>query len=335
MTGGGRRLSTDDTLLLRALRGQPTQQVPFWEVWFAMSGLAEHLLGHPLDGIADEVAFARRMGWEYVRIPVPSRRIGATSAIASDGTSHYVQGGRVDLQELRSKPEPDWSIALTEAHRRVAVARAEGMVTIAYVPWAFHAVTTALGLEVLSLLLYDDPPYIAALFDWVEEGVRAAIREVIIPAGIDVVLVDGDCAFKNGLMVNPRMFRELVFDRTRQTVAALREADTIYTFHSDGKADELLPLLIELGFSAFHGVEAAANDLGDIKLRFGRDITLMGNMDVVLLTHATVAEVRACTEKMLTIGMEGGRYVAACNTSPLDYIPYQNYLAMVDVIHNF
>ena len=94
-------------------------------------------------------------------------------------------------------------------------------------------------------------------------------------------------------------------------------------------------MLIELGFSAFHGVEAAANDLGDIKRRFGRDITLMGNMDVVFLTHASVAEVRAATERMLTIGMEGGRYVAACNTSPMDYIPYGNYLAMVDVIQHF
>ena len=42
-----------------------------------------------------------------------------------------------------------------------------------------------------------------------------------------------------------------------------------------------------------------------------------------------------CTEEMLAIGMEGGRYVAACNTSPLDYIPYENYLAMVDVIREF
>ncbi len=335
MTADGRRLTADDTLLMRALRGQPTPRVPFWEVWFGMSGLAEHMLGHPLDGIADEIAFAHRMGWEDVRIPVPTRRPGSTSAIASDGTSHYVQGGRMELEELRSQPEPDWSEALAEARRRVSVAHDEGMVTIAYLPWAFHAVTTALGLGTLSLLLYDDREYIDALFDWVEEGVRAAMREVVIPLGIDVVLVDGDCAFNNGLMVNPRMFRELVFDRTRQTVAPLREAGITYTFHSDGKADELLPILIELGFSAFHGVEAAANDLGDIKRRFGRDITLMGNMDVVFLTHATVAEVRARTGEMLAIGMEGGRYVAACNTSPLDYIPYENYLAMVDVIREF
>ena len=215
------------------------------------------------------------------------------------------------------------------------VARAEGMAVIAYVPWCFHAGATAIGLEQFALLCYDEPEYVHALFEWVEEGTRRAIREALIPLGVDVVLFDGDCAYRNGLMVNPRMFRELVFNRTAKTVAPLREAGVLYTFHSDGKADDLLPILIELGFSGFHGVEAQANDLADIKRRFGRDITLIGNMDVVFLTRATVEEVRAETVRMLTIGMEGGRYIAACNTSPLDYIPDENYLAMVDVIRNF
>ncbi len=328
-------MAVSDSNLMRALHGEPTDGVPFWEVWFGMSGLAEHVLGAPIDGIADEIAFARRMRWEYLRIPVPARHLGASSAVASDGTSHYIQGGRVDLDELYARPDPDWSAARDEGRQRMAAAREAGMVTIVYVPWSFHVVSIALGLGNLSYLLYDDREYIEALFDWVEEGVRTAISEVVIPLGVDVVLFDGDCAFKNGLMVNPRMFRDLVFDRTRDTVAPLRDAGITYTLHSDGKADELLPLLIELGFSAFHGVEAAANDLGDIKRRFGSQITLMGNMDVVFLTHATVAQVRSQTKRMLAVGAEGGRYVAACNTSPLDYIPYENYLAMVEEIHNF
>lgn len=328
-------MSVNDTKLMRALRGEPTERVPFWEVWFAVEGLAEYVLGEPVADVADEIAFARCMGWEHLRIPVPARHPGSTTAIASDGSSHYVQGGRVDLDDLYAQPDPDWNAAVEAAQERMRVAREEGMVTIAYLPWAFHAVCTALGLGNFGLLAYDEPEYIGAMFDWVEESVRQAIAEVVVPLGIDVVLIDGDCAFSNGLMTNPHMFRDLVFERTRDTVAALRQAGIIYTLHSDGKADDLLPLLVELGFSGFHGVEAAANDLGDIKRRFGCDITLMGNMDVVFLTHATVAEVRAATERMLTIGMEGGRYVAACNTSPLDYIPYANYLAMVDVIQNF
>lgn len=323
------------TKLMRTLRGQPSTGVPFWEVWFAMQGLAAKVLGHDPATIADEIEFHKRMGWEDFRIAVPSRRPGSSIAIASDGTRHYVQGGPVDIAALRAQPEPDFATALKAGRERVAAARDAGMVTMAYLPWAFHAVNTAIGLGNFALLTYDDPGYITELLDWVEEGVRQAIREVVIPLGLDVVLFDGDCAFKNGLMVNPAMFRSLVFEPTRQTVQLLRDAEIIYTLHSDGKADDVLPLLIELGFSCFHGVEAAANDLADIKSRFGHEIALCGNMDVVFLSRASVPEVRVSTERMLAIGAAGGLYIAACNTSPLDYIPYENYLAMVDVIRNF
>ena len=131
------------------------------------------------------------------------------------------------------------------------------------------------------------------------------------------------------------MFRQLVFERTARTVEPLKKAGIPYVFHSDGKVDGFMPLLIELGFAAVHGIEAQANDLTDVKRRFGSGITLVGNMDVVKLAHGTVEQVGQKTEEMLRIGSQGGRYVAACNTSPLDYIPGENYLAMVDVIRHF
>lgn len=324
-----------NTDFMRALRGEPTDRIPFWEVWFAVTGLDSHLMGKPVETFNDQVAFAHRMGWEYVRVPVPARSIGGRSEVASDGTTHYIQGGKVELETLLERPDPDWSAALQAASEKVHIAHEAGLVAIAYLPWAFHAVNTALGLEHFSYLLYDERAYVEALFQWVEEGARAAVERVVIPAGIDVVLFDGDCAFKNGLMVNPSVFRELVFDRTAQTVRVLRDAGLIYTLHSDGKADELLPILIELGFSSFHGVEKAANDLADIKARFGHDITLVGNMDVVFLTHATPAQIRAETQAMLRIGSQGGRYMAACNTSPMHYIPFDNYMAMVETIHSY
>lgn len=37
----------------------------------------------------------------------------------------------------------------------------------------------------------------------------------------------------------------------------------------------------------------------------------------------------------MSLDIDGSRYIAACNTSPLDYIPHENYLTMADVIRNF
>ena len=64
-------------------------------------------------------------------------------------------------------------------------------------------------------------------------------------------------------------------------------------------------------------------------------ITLMGNMDITFLGYSTVEEVRTATRDMLAAGAPGGRYVAACNTSPEDFIPVENYLAFVEEIHAY
>ncbi len=58
-------------------------------------------------------------------------------------------------------------------------------------------------------------------------------------------------------------------------------------------------------------------------------------MDVVFLSSASKEQVIKETENMLKIGSKRGRFIAACNTSPMDYIPEENYLAMADVIKNF
>jgi len=170
-----------------------------------------------------------------------------------------------------------------------------------------------------------------AYMDRVEAYNRRVLR-FLAGRDIDFVFIDGDCAYKNGLMVSPAQFRELWFERTRDTVAICRENGWPYGYHTDGKVDEIYPLLIELGFSATHGVEAAANDLADVKRRFGKDMTLIGNFDIVDLANRTPEEITAMTLRMLDAGTPGGRYIAACNTLPGDNIPLENMLAFRNAV---
>jgi len=321
--------------LIRTIRGEDTGKVPFWEVWYAMGGLADKVLDKPIRGIEGEIEFARFMGWENLNLWAAVPGLPAAGATASDGTSHYVPGGFHDLAQIEGIPEPNTDEIATQNEPRIKTAHDAGLAAIMYIGWCFHSVATAMGLENFAYKTVDDMDFLHTAFEFVEQQNRKVIRDVAVPLGVDAMLFDGDCAYKNALMVSPKVFRELVLDRTAKTVAPLKEADIPYVFHTDGKLDDVIPVLIELGFSAVHGVEAQANDLGDIKARFGRDITLMGNMDVVFLTHATVEQVRSETRKMLDVGSPGGRYVAACNTSPMDYIPYDNYLAFADVIKNY
>jgi len=136
-------------------------------------------------------------------------------------------------------------------------------------------------------------------------------------------------------MVNPDLLRELTYDITLPNVRAIQQLGIPVTFHSDGKLDGVIPLLLDLGIAAVHGCEKQANSLEHLVETFGDRIVLCGNMDVVFLHEATEQEVQAQTLAMLRTGWRKGRFLPGCNTSPQDYIPEANYRAMLRTVRDW
>ena len=320
---------------LQLMRGGRSERVPFWEVWFAKPEMVRRRYGDP-DKIEAHIRMAEDLGMAALGIGgVPLNCHFGQTRTTADGTSRYAGGSLTSLEQLRERELPDWSPTIEELVEKLHQVNAAGLAGVLYQPWCFHTIATSMGLENLAYRLYDDFDFLKACMHWVEDRNRKAVRKVVSIVKPDLVLFDGDCAYKTGLMVSPAHFRELVYDETKQTVALLQQLDIPYMFHTDGKVDDLLPMLIELGFAAFHGCEKQANDLDHLVDTFGDDICLIGNMDVVFLSQASLPEIRRETEDMIRRGSRKGRFIAACNTSPQDYIPDENYLAMCDVIKNF
>jgi uroporphyrinogen decarboxylase len=255
--------------------------------------------------------------------------------LATTGESRYAGGSLRTRAQLEARPQPVWEIILNDLPRKKQLVQQAGMAAVLYLPWCFHSIATSMGLEFFSMQLYDNFEFIKTCIQWVENRNREAIKTIVHEVQPDLVLFDGDCAFKTGLMVHPHLFRTLVFEETRQTVALLQALQIPYAFHTDGKLDEVLPLLIELGFAAIHGCESQANDLTYLVAQFGDQICLVGNMDVAFLSQAQPSEISAATRQMLACGLRKSRFIAACNTSPQDYIPDANYLTMIQAIQEF
>ncbi|MCD6408304.1 hypothetical protein J7L87_04555 [bacterium] len=321
--------------LMRLLKGERVYNPPFWEVWFAMWEFFKRRYGDYVK-IEDRIKMAEELN--MAAIPLGGIPIGLSftkSEETSSGEKRYAGGLLENMEHLEKIPLPDWS-ELKEGYKKSQeVIKNKGFVSWITLLWCFHGIATSMGLENFCYKLYDDYEFIDNAFEWIEERNRKAIKEVISYVKPDFVLFDGDCAYKTGLMVRPEIFRKLVYKKTEKTVSLLKELDIPYTFHTDGKLDDVIPILIELGFSAVHGCEKQANDLEYLVEKFGDDIVLVGNMDVVFLSQAKPEEVERETLKMLETGSKKGKFVAACNTSPQDYIPEENYLTFVETIKKF
>jgi len=319
--------------LWRAMMGDEPEQVPHQELFWHHPPLETHLLGHPATTFEDEIQLALQLGWGSVNCGWLGWVPASHQELASDGQLRYAGGLLKTWADLERLQEPDLSHVLAELPARIEAVHRAGLLAHIWVTHCFHSVATSMGLEWLAIQCYDNPAFVEACMERIEDYNRRTL-ERLLEQGIrpDFICYDGDCAFKTGLMVSPNTYRQLTFERTRASVSVVHDAGIPLLFHTDGKVDDIYPILIDWGFSASHGVEAQANDLAEVKRRFGSKLTLFGNFDPVFLATATPKEIRAEARRMVTIGMAGGRYVAAVNTIVREYVPIPNYLAFLDTI---
>ncbi|MBN1581004.1 MAG: hypothetical protein JXA89_09905, partial [Anaerolineae bacterium] len=176
----------------------------------------------------------------------------------------------------------------------------------------FTAGYMAMGFERFFVRLVDEPAFVRRLLQNRTEWCIAVFKEAV-NLGAQVLVLGDDAGYRDGPMISPRMWREFVLPYHRQIVDAL---DVPVIWHSDGNVKPLLPMAIEAGFVGFHGLEPAAGmDLAEIKSAFGRDLVLIGNVDVNVLCGADLEAVRQEVDRCIVQGSPGGGFMmASCNS---------------------
>ncbi len=170
----------------------------------------------------------------------------------------------------------------------------------------------AMGFERFFVRLFEDPAFVHRVLDVRTAWCIAHYRRAL-DLGAEVLVLGDDVAFRSGPMMSVAMFREFVWPYHRRIVEAL---DAPVIWHSDGNIAPLLPLAIEAGFAGVHGLEPAAGmDLAAIKREFGRDLVLIGNVDVGVLLGDDLDAVRREIDRCIDQGAPGGGYMlASCNS---------------------
>ncbi len=169
-----------------------------------------------------------------------------------------------------------------------------------------------MGFERFFLCLVDD----STLAHRVLEARTAwciAMYQKAASLGAEVLVLGDDAGHGQGPMISPRMWRKLILPYHRRIVDAV---DVPVLWHSDGNVEALLPMAIEAGFVGFHGIDpVACMDLARIKREYGRDLVLVGNVDIRVLFGVDVRAVRREVNRCIEQGAAGGGYlIASCNS---------------------
>lgn len=155
-----------------------------------------------------------------------------------------------------------------------------------------------------------------------------------IDAGVDFFFAADDFAFKSGMFVRPAMFEEIWRPHFDRILAPIRDARKPILFHSDGKIDDAVEMLLDMGVNCVTPMDPSGIDYRDYKKRYGNRVTLHGNIDLTWpLATGTPADVEKDVLEHIEVMKPGGRWICGSSHSIVNYIPHDNFVTMINTVH--
>ncbi len=251
----------------------------------------------------------------------------------SDTKTTWWVGGTVNTPEdLESYEPPDVnSPGRIEILESVIKEAGEEMGVIGMTHTAFmFAWEVRGGIDKFIIDIYRRPTFIRKLMDKVGDA-TLEYAKLMMDAGVDVLLLGDDYADTHGPLIHPKLFREFELPYLRRVVSEAKRRGVPVLKHSDGNLYPILEDIVNSGISGIHPMEPDAMDIGDVKIRYGNRIFLMGNVDCrYVLPYGTEEEVRRDVRRCIDAAARGGGYILASSNSLHANVKSENVITMVD-----
>ena len=207
----------------------------------------------------------------------------------------------------------------------------EGMGLIAEAMGVLEPAMWLMGYETFALAIYDQPDLVQAVFDRLADIYVSLARALAQMDGVIALWMGDDMGFKTGTMIAPKHLRRFVFPMHQQVAHIAHEQGMPFLLHSCGNLEAVMEELIEeVGIDAKHSYEDVIIPVEDFAARYGDRIGIIGGVDMNLLARGTEEQVRAGTRRILERCAPSGGYVLGSGNTVANYVPVQNFLAMLD-----
>jgi uroporphyrinogen decarboxylase len=289
-----------------------------------------------------QIALQRFLGYDFVLCGLRAVDWTWNTASVEDTASFRREGGRsftdehrgpiTSWKEFEAYPWPDFGNADTSSLEWLQENLPDDMCIVSNGTGHFaELLSWLMGYETLCYALNDDPALVRALAARIGE-LHARELEVYLQFDrVKMVWGSDDMGFRTGLLISPADTRELVLAGHKALAARVHEAGRLYLLHSCGNlADIREDLIDDVRIDAKHSFEDTIESVVDAKKSYGDRLSLLGGIDVDFLCRSTEEEVRARVRTTLDACMPGGGYCLGTGNTVTNYIPLDNYLAMLD-----
>lgn len=193
-----------------------------------------------------------------------------------------------------------------------------------------------MGYDNLCNQIYENP----ALVSDVSENVgKRLARYYELAAEYDIIgaaFGNDDWGFKTQTMLSPRHMREYIFPWHKKIVEAMHKKGKPCILHSCGNPGEVMDDIVDyIKYDGRHSYEDTIMPVEQFYEIYNGKIAVIGGIDVDFIVTKTPEEVKERSKKMLERTASRGGYALGTGNSVPEYIPLDNYLAMLSAAWEF
>ena len=267
----------DKQRLIAAMRGAATDRVPNFEVLIEdqhvqrllgrKAGNTLGVGGDPAKGSEaaqgvrpmyphDYLELCRIIGQDAIVLenlwtPIKQRKPDGSVVAWTDRSLK----SRADLARIVWPGERDLEEKVAYVREYVAAARGTGIGVMFLCGCIFQTLYEfVVGWNDCMVMMLEEPELFEELMvrsaDYFAELVRRVVAE-----GVDIVFLADDFAYNKGLFVRREIMQKLWRPHFDRIVAPAREADMPILFHSDGKIDDAVEMLLEMGVDCLNPMD--------------------------------------------------------------------------------
>lgn len=193
-------------------------------------------------------------------------------------------------------------------------------------------VISLVGYENLCFMLYEDRELAADIFREVGERLFEYYVECLRYDAVGAVICNDDWGFNSQTMLSPNDLREFVFPYHKKIVAYAHKCGRPAILHSCGNLDEVYDDIIDdMKFDGKHSYQDVIEPVEEAYDKYHDRIAIIGGIDMDFVARKTPQEIEARAIAMLEKGRQGGYALGTGNSIP-EYIPKENYLAMIGAL---
>jgi hypothetical protein len=252
--------------------------------------------------------------------------------------TEFLLTGREGWKEYKTRLNPDDAARVPADYALRLATHCDVARTYPLEIWAgslYGIVRNWVGMEHLSLMLYDDRALVEEIVERVAQCILAALGKALAIAREQGVTFDyagmwEDICFNRGPLISPKMFREICGPWYRRITDLLAKYDCrIVQLDCDGKIDDLLPIWMENGVNCAFPIEVG--DWADpvaMRRRYGKGLLLRGGFDKHILARGPDA-IRAEVRRLTPLVEEGG-FIPHCDHRVPADVPMANYIFYVE-----